>query len=92
VRDAQDAARRGDAGDFEHHMHEVQDYFSHRGRNITPAKHVMRNLTRRSPDDPTRKENRSWYDMADRTTRFLEDYWDKFNPAEQEVPKEKKAA
>lgn len=78
VRDAINAARRGDPRAFEYHVHEVQDWYSHRRRGYGPFwGHILRP---KSPDDPTRLDNRVAYQQANIATERLEDIWDKYNP------------
>jgi len=77
IQDAKEAAGRGDAKAFEYHVHEVQDYYSHRGAGITVVKHILQG---KRPDIPDTPEKRRMYEAADRRTRRLEDYWDKYNP------------
>jgi len=76
IRDARDAATRGDVTDFEYHVHEVQDYFSHTAAGYGPK---TGHWTTR-PDDPMRESNRERYRQADEITRRLEDLWDRQDP------------
>ena len=88
VEDAMRAARRGNVRDFEYHVHEIQDYYAHThpDRGYGP----VLGHWRKSVDDPDRAENRNRYRQADNMTRNLENYWDWYNPPEEEQEQEQK--
>jgi RHS repeat-associated protein len=78
VHNAMEAARYGESEEFEYAVHEVQDYYSHRGAGITtPGEHVRHGT---SPDNPNSEKKRDRYKEADKITRMLEDIWDDYNP------------
>jgi len=76
LRDAMDAARKGDSKAFEYYMHEMQDYYFHYSKGYRWQKFGhLKDGTK--PDWPFSPENIDGWRKADEMTKLMEDYWDK---------------
>jgi len=82
AKDLWDAINRGNERAFEEHMHELQDYYSHRGAGHNWWTHLWAG---HEPDDPVR--HRGAWDRTDKETRHWEDMWDRPHPSIEDLAK-----